>query len=80
MVTGVVALGTESISVTLSIFQIEEEQEEKGADRLLFSYLTLLTKLCKHCGLLELREHDDTLRQIWGKGPTNTPALSLVYI
>lgn len=73
MVTGVDALGTESISVTLSVFQIEEEQEEKGADRLLFSYLTLLTKLCKHCGLLELREHDDTLRQIWGKGPTHTP-------
>ncbi|XP_047194452.1 small subunit processome component 20 homolog isoform X2 [Hippoglossus stenolepis] len=45
---------------------IEEEQDEKGADRLLFSYLTLLTKLCKHCGLLELRKPHDTLLNIWG--------------
>ncbi|KAM9327768.1 small subunit processome component 20 homolog [Pholidichthys leucotaenia] len=45
---------------------IEEEQEERGADRLLFSYLTLLSKLSKHCGLLELSKPDDTLRQIWG--------------
>ncbi|CAB1444416.1 unnamed protein product [Pleuronectes platessa] len=45
---------------------IEEEQDEKGADRLLFSYLTLLTKLCKHCGLLELRKPHDTLLHIWG--------------
>ncbi|XP_056223520.1 small subunit processome component 20 homolog [Seriola aureovittata] len=45
---------------------IEEEQDEKGADRLLFSYLTLITKLSKHCGLLELSKHDDTLFRIWG--------------
>uniref|UniRef100_A0AAX7VDC5 UTP20 small subunit processome component n=1 Tax=Astatotilapia calliptera TaxID=8154 RepID=A0AAX7VDC5_ASTCA len=45
---------------------IEEEQEEKGADRLLFSYLTLLTKLSKHCGFLELSKPSDTLRNIWG--------------
>ncbi|XP_069012709.1 small subunit processome component 20 homolog [Embiotoca jacksoni] len=45
---------------------IEEEQEERGADRLLFSYLTLITKLSKHCGLLELSKPHDTLRHIWG--------------
>ncbi|XP_071357681.1 small subunit processome component 20 homolog isoform X2 [Trachinotus anak] len=45
---------------------IEEEQDEKGADRLLFSYLTLITKLSKHCGLLELNKHHDTLFRIWG--------------
>ncbi|KAM8739679.1 small subunit processome component 20 homolog [Acanthopagrus schlegelii] len=45
---------------------IEEEQEEKGADRLLFSFLTLIAKLSKHCGLLELSKPQDTLCQIWG--------------
>ncbi|XP_069376458.1 small subunit processome component 20 homolog isoform X3 [Paralichthys olivaceus] len=45
---------------------IEEEQDEKGADRLLFSYLTLITKLCKYCGLLQLHNPDDTLLNIWG--------------
>uniref|UniRef100_A0A673BJE7 UTP20 small subunit processome component n=1 Tax=Sphaeramia orbicularis TaxID=375764 RepID=A0A673BJE7_9TELE len=45
---------------------IEEEQEEKGADRLLFSYLTLISKLTKHCGLLELGKPEDTLNRIWG--------------
>ncbi|XP_040885804.1 small subunit processome component 20 homolog [Toxotes jaculatrix] len=45
---------------------IEEEQDEKGADRLLFSYLTLISKLCKHCNLLELSKPHDTLCQIWG--------------
>ncbi|KAM3588219.1 uncharacterized protein V6R79_024222 [Siganus canaliculatus] len=45
---------------------IEEEQDERGADRLLFSYLTLITKLCKHCHLLELSKHSDTLCNIWG--------------
>ncbi|KAM9846103.1 small subunit processome component 20 homolog [Aulostomus maculatus] len=44
---------------------IEEEQEEKGADRLLFSYLTLLTKLSKHCSLLELSKPRDTLQKLW---------------
>ncbi|KAM7366962.1 hypothetical protein PAMP_014893 [Pampus punctatissimus] len=45
---------------------IEEEQDEKEADRLLFSYLTLITKLSKHCGLLELNKPYDTLCHIWG--------------
>ncbi|XP_034018840.1 small subunit processome component 20 homolog isoform X2 [Thalassophryne amazonica] len=45
---------------------IEEEQEEKGADRLLYSYLTLITKLSQHCTLLELEKPRDTLCQIWG--------------
>ncbi|XP_071756588.2 small subunit processome component 20 homolog isoform X1 [Centroberyx gerrardi] len=45
---------------------IEEEQDEKGADRLLFSYLTLITKLTKHCSLLELSKPHDTLCSIWG--------------
>uniref|UniRef100_A0A665TDQ2 UTP20 small subunit processome component n=1 Tax=Echeneis naucrates TaxID=173247 RepID=A0A665TDQ2_ECHNA len=45
---------------------IEEEEDEKGADRLLFSYLTLITKLGKHCGLLELSKWHDTLFCIWG--------------
>uniref|UniRef100_A0A3Q2Q9V5 UTP20 small subunit processome component n=1 Tax=Fundulus heteroclitus TaxID=8078 RepID=A0A3Q2Q9V5_FUNHE len=44
---------------------IEEEQEEKGADRLLFSYLTLISKLNKHCGFLELSKPHDTLLKIW---------------
>ncbi|XP_051247965.1 small subunit processome component 20 homolog isoform X2 [Dicentrarchus labrax] len=45
---------------------IEEEQDEKGADRLLYSFLTLITKLSKHCGLLELHKPHDTLYNIWG--------------
>ncbi|XP_072235229.1 small subunit processome component 20 homolog [Leuresthes tenuis] len=45
---------------------IEEEQDERGADRLLFSYLTLISKLSKHCSLLELSRPQDTLRLIWG--------------
>ncbi|KAK2883206.1 small subunit processome component 20 homolog [Channa argus] len=45
---------------------IEEEQDEKGADRLLFSYLTLITKLSKHCSLLDLKKPHDILFHIWG--------------
>uniref|UniRef100_A0A3P9K9E8 UTP20 small subunit processome component n=1 Tax=Oryzias latipes TaxID=8090 RepID=A0A3P9K9E8_ORYLA len=44
---------------------IEDEQDERGADRLLFSSLTLLAKLCKHAGLLELSRPPETLRRIW---------------
>ncbi|KAK5849173.1 hypothetical protein PBY51_008835 [Eleginops maclovinus] len=46
--------------------EIEEEQDERGADRLLYSFLTLITKLSKHCSLLELSKPHDTLAQIWG--------------
>ncbi|XP_028307568.1 small subunit processome component 20 homolog [Gouania willdenowi] len=45
---------------------IEEEHEEQAADRLLFGYLTLITKLCKHCSLLELSKPPQTLEHIWG--------------
>ncbi|XP_007577486.1 small subunit processome component 20 homolog [Poecilia formosa] len=45
---------------------IDEVEEEKGADRLLFSYLTLISKLNKHCGVLELRKPHDTLLHMWG--------------
>ncbi|XP_077356066.1 small subunit processome component 20 homolog [Festucalex cinctus] len=45
---------------------IEEEEDERAADRLLFTYLTLLSKLIKHCGLLELTKPPDTLASIWG--------------
>lgn len=61
------------------MFQIEEEQDEKGADKLLFNYLTLITKLSKYCGLLELSKPQDTLCRIWGKGLTHTTALSLTH-
>ncbi|TMS03012.1 Small subunit processome component 20-like protein [Larimichthys crocea] len=48
-------------------------RRRKEADRLLFTFLTLITKLSKHCSLLELsKPHHDTLRRIWGKGPTHT--------
>ncbi|XP_075867628.1 small subunit processome component 20 homolog [Nelusetta ayraudi] len=43
-----------------------EEQEEKGADRLLFSFLTLITKLGKHCSMLELAKPHEMLCKIWG--------------
>ncbi|XP_074482513.1 small subunit processome component 20 homolog isoform X2 [Sebastes fasciatus] len=45
---------------------IEEEEDERGADRLLYSFLTLITKLSKHCSLLELSKPQDTLGRIWG--------------
>nr|XP_015811633.2 small subunit processome component 20 homolog isoform X1 [Nothobranchius furzeri] len=45
---------------------IEEEQDERGGDRLLFCYLTLISKLSKHCHLLELSKPRDTLLHICG--------------
>lgn len=59
--------GEGGVLTLLFVSQIEEEQEEKGADRLLFSHLTLVTKLVQHCGLLELQKPRDTLLSIWGK-------------
>ncbi|KAI4884861.1 hypothetical protein NFI96_031248 [Prochilodus magdalenae] len=45
---------------------IEEEEDEKAADRLLFCYLTLITKLIKDCGFLEHHQPADMLSNIWG--------------
>ncbi|MBN3321955.1 UTP20 protein, partial [Atractosteus spatula] len=44
---------------------IEEEADEKAADRLLFSLLTLVTKLMKECNFLQLSKPQETLRKIW---------------
>lgn len=56
-----------ALTVNVFVWQIAEEEEEKGADRLLFTFLTLISKLCKHCSMLELGQPQDTLCKIWGK-------------
>ncbi|XP_026065231.1 small subunit processome component 20 homolog isoform X1 [Carassius auratus] len=50
---------------TSNFEDIEEEEDEKAADRLLFCYLTLIVKLIKDCGFLELHKPADLLSNIW---------------
>lgn len=56
-----------TLTVHIFVWQIADEEEEKGADRLLFTFLTLISKLCKHCSMLELGKPHDALCKIWGK-------------
>lgn len=67
----------ESDNANDMIDQIEEEEDEKAADRLLFGYLTLIVKLIKDCSFLELYKPADMLNSIWGMNTFRKSVFSL---